>query len=253
MASFSDGTIVRGRVDGTEITDVLVKGVEGRPGWGMDLDDGDGYLFVAGGFSGTARIYDANIGTLEAEITLADAGIVNDVIVTSDAAYFTNSSLPEIYEIPIDNNGNVDGEVRVIPLSGDFQFDAEYFANANGIDYAGDGVLIVNHSFLGKMYAIDMATGIATEIDLGGETVSNDGIVLDGLTLYGVEAPENRVAELKLSDDLSEASVVRRFSHDIFNFPTLIALDDSYVYVVNGKLTTERSPAVPYEVIRLPR
>jgi len=61
------------------------------------------------------------------------------------------------------------------------------------------------------------------------------------------------VAELELSSDLSEAKVVRRISSEIFDFPTLIAVDEEFVYVVNGKLSTKRGPAVPYEVIRLPR
>lgn len=253
MASIYDGKIVKGRVDGTEIANVLVKGEAERGAFGMDLDIGDNYLFVAGGFSKTARIYDAKSGALNAEIQLASSGIVNDVIVTSDAAYFTNSSLPEVYEIPIDRNGKVNGKARVIPLTGEFQFDAEYFSNGNGIEYAGNNTLIVNHSFLGKMYAINVETGIATDIDLGGDSVSSDGIALDGLTLYGTEPPKNLVAELELSSDLSEAKVVRRISSEIFDFPTLIAVDEEFVYVVNGKLSTKRGPAVPYEVIRLPR
>lgn len=253
LASIFDGTIVRGRVDGTKITDVLVEGKVDRPGWGMDLDSSDQYLFVAGGFSGTARIYNAKTGTLENDIKLTDSGIVNDVIVTNNAAYFTNSSLPEIYEIPIDEKGNVNGKPRVIPLLGDFKFDAKYFANANGIEDAGHGTIIVNHSFLGKMYVIDVTTGVTTDVNLNGEKVSCDGIAIDGRTLYGVEAPENRVAKLELSKDFSKANVVHRFKSDLFDFPTLIALDSSYIYVVNGKLSTKRSSEVPYEVIRLPR
>lgn len=253
VVSIQDGQIVRGNVNDTELTEVLVAGVAKRAGWGMELNPQETILIVAGGFAGTARTYDATTGDLVAEIVLTDTGIVNDVIVTEDAAYFTNSSLPEIYEVPLDQDGNFEDSFRLIPLSGDFGFEPDYFANGNGIVSAGNGALIVNHSFLGKMYAIDIATGIANEIDLNGDRVSSDGIALDGSRLYGVEAPENRVAELVLSSDTGEATVVARYSSEIFDFPTLIALDASYMYVVNGKLSTERGPTVPYEIIRLPR
>lgn len=253
VASFFDGTIVRGSVDGAVISNVIVEGVIDRPGWGMDLDDAEAHLFVAGGFAGTARIYNAKTGELDAEVPLTDVGIVNDVIVTSHAAYFTNSSAPEVYELPIDDDGIVSGEVRTITLTGDFQFDAEYFANGNGIVDARDGVLIVNHSYLGKIYAINIATGVATDISLGGDSVSSDGIAIDGLTFFGTEPLKNQVAEMKLSDTLSEASVVRRFTADILDFPSLVALDDNYVYIVNAKLTTERTQDISYQIVRFPR
>lgn len=69
-ASFYDGKIVRGSVNGAELTGVLVDGVADRPGWGMDLDDTEQHLFVAGGFSGVARVYSAETGVFEAEIPL---------------------------------------------------------------------------------------------------------------------------------------------------------------------------------------
>lgn len=253
VASFYDGTIVRGSADGAAVTDVIVTGEVDRPGWGMDLDDTEEHLFVAGGFAGTARVYNAATGALEAEVALTDAGIVNDVIVTSHAAYFTNSSLPELYELPIDDNGAINGAVRTIALTGDFQFDATYFANGNGIVDARDGVVIVNHSYLGKIYAIDTASGVADEISLGHENVSSDGIALDHLTLFGTEPLLNQVAEMKMSETLGEASVVKRFTADILDFPSLVALDATYVYVVNAKLTTERAADVTYQIVRFPR
>lgn len=253
VASFYDGTIVRGSADSTALTDVLVEGEVDRPGWGMDLDDTAEHLFVAGGFAGTARVYNANSGVLEAEVVLTSAGIVNDVIVTSDAAYFTNSSLPEIYELPIDAAGAVNGEVRTITLTGDFQFDAEYFANGNGIVDAREGIVIVNHSYLGKIYAIDTQTGVADEISLGSEKVSSDGIALDQLALFGTEPLQNQVAEMRLSESFDDASVVRRFTADILDFPSLVALADDYVYIVNAKLTTERSPDITYQIVRFSR
>ena len=58
----------------------------------MKVDKRD-RLFVAGGGTGTARVYDADDGDLLREYLLAAAPptFVNDVTLTKRAAYFTDS------------------------------------------------------------------------------------------------------------------------------------------------------------------
>ena len=66
----------------------------------MKADVADGLLFVAGGFTGQAYVYDTATGATRATYQLAPAGIlVNDVVVTRDGAWFTNSALPELYVV----------------------------------------------------------------------------------------------------------------------------------------------------------
>lgn len=133
-------------------------------------------------------------------------GFVNDVIVTRQAAYFADSSSPVLYRVELGPGGKLRGQdaVETIPLSGEFEFVPGEF-NANGIEATSDGKwLIVVNSTRGKLYGVDPDTGEATEIDLGGKSVTNgDGILLQGKTLYVVRNQLNQIAEIQLSPILA--------------------------------------------------
>ena len=66
-------------------------------------------LFVAGGATGKAFVYDAATGADLASYQLAPAGtavtFVNDVVVTSKAAYFTDSRNQQLYVLPLGRHG----------------------------------------------------------------------------------------------------------------------------------------------------
>src|SRR3712207_782295 len=66
----------------------------GTPSLGMKLD-GRGRLFVAGGTGGDARVIDAVRGRVLASYRLqAGSAFINDVVLTRDAAWFTDSRNP---------------------------------------------------------------------------------------------------------------------------------------------------------------
>src|SRR5688572_10438727 len=65
---------------------------------GLKFDDGR--LYVAGGPLGRAFVYDASTGALIADVKLTDAPTyVNDVTLTNDAAYFTDSQRQQLYRV----------------------------------------------------------------------------------------------------------------------------------------------------------
>src|SRR5262245_23557074 len=87
---------------------ILVPGQAGRVAVGLSFDARTNYIFVAGGPTGKAYVYDADSGELVQEYTLTAPGtFVNDVIATHDAAYFTQSSLPEYYRVPLGPGGRL--------------------------------------------------------------------------------------------------------------------------------------------------
>jgi sugar lactone lactonase YvrE len=217
----------------------------------MSFDNRSGNLFVAGGPTGTANVYDGTTGATVAQVNLG-AGFINDVIVTRTAAYFTNSFVPELYEVPLDNRGDVDGPARTIPLSGDFTFVPGGF-NANGIEASSNGgTLILAGSAAAELYTVDPATGVATTIDLD-VPVTGDGLVLLGRTLYVNENSLNRIAVVDLSADLSSGSVVEYLTSDAFDVPTTSARFGSSLYAVNAKFGTPATPTTPYEIVRVDR
>ena len=62
----------------------------GRMAVGLKADVRHGFLFVAGGFTGQAYVYDLETGAELAMFHLG--GLINDVALTSDAAWFTDST-----------------------------------------------------------------------------------------------------------------------------------------------------------------
>ena len=256
VGSIPTGAIYRGDLRTGE-GEVLVPAQPGRAAIGLKYDERTGLLFVAGGPTGYAYIYDGQIGANVAEIQLTTAtSFINDVVITRDAAYFTNSSQPILYRVPLENNGELPATptVEEIPLSGDYQFVPNAF-NANGIAATPNGkTLIIVNSADGALYNVDPATGVATRIDLEGAAVPNgDGILLQGKTLYVVQNRLNQIAVVELNPQLTEGTITETITSPDFRVPTTIARFGNALYAVNARFGTPPTPDTEYEVVRVPR
>lgn len=248
--SLIDGAIYRGDLRSGS-GEVFVEGQEGLLAVGMDVDRTGRQLFVAGGPTGSARIYDTVDGALLEDVFLGE-GFVNDVIVTRQAAYFTNSFAPEIYALPLDNRGKVNGPVRVINLSGDFEFVPGAF-NTNGIESPNRDTLIIVNSTVGALYTVDVDSGETSTIDIGDQVVRGDGLVLVGRTLYAVVGSTNQVTKLRLTPGLRRAQVIDVITNEVFDTPTTAATNGRDLYVVSAKFNTPPTPATPYELVKVDR
>lgn len=236
---------------------VLVAGGPGQVAIGLDFDRRSNYLYVAGGPTGTASVYDAATGALVMSYQLASAGptFVNDAIVTRDAVYFTDSFRAVIYRVPLDAGGRLSspGAVQTIALSGAYQQTAGF--NLNGIEATSNGsALLAVHSTLGVLYRIDPATGVATVVDIGGATLTaGDGLLLQGRTLYVVRNRLNQVVAIELAADATSGAVVDVITSPDFDVPTTIAGFGDRLYVVNARFSTPPTPSTPYDIVRVPR
>lgn len=253
--SLVDGTVLRGDLR-TGQSEVLVEGREGLVAAGMAYDERSDHLFVAGASTGMARIYDAASGELVQSYQLADPGtFINDVIVTRDAAYFTNSNQPLLYRLPLGPAGQhpEPEDVQTLTLTGDWQ-QVQGF-NANGIEATPNGRwLVVVNSTVGSLYRVDPTTGEAVEIDLGsqGAVTNGDGLLFRGKTLYVVRNMLNQIAAVRLAKDLTSGEVVRTITNDNFNVPTTVAAFGKALYAVNAKFGVEDPANTPYEIVRVP-
>ena len=224
----------------------------GGPYTGMKVDD-FGRLWVAGAGTGRGYVFDATTGALLATfqfVTDTNPTFINDVVVTNDAAFFTDSNRQVLYRVPIGADGTI-GTPAILPLSG-IQFVAGF--NLNGIDATPNGqTLIVVNSSTGKLYAVDPVTGIADEIELaGGATVTQgDGILLHGRTLYVVRNRSNEIVVIELAPDLSSGTVVDRITSASFDVPTTIARHGNALYAVNARFSTPPTPDTTYTVVRV--
>jgi sugar lactone lactonase YvrE len=237
--------------------DVLVPGQPGvRSAIGIKVDRRN-RLFVAGGATGKAFVYDARTGADLASYQLATPGaatFVNDVVVTDRAAWFTDSSAAQLYALPLGRHGGLpdQDEVRVLPLKGDFQL-ATGGPNLNGIVAARDGrVLLAVQSVTGKLFRINPRSGRTREVDLGGATLANgDGMLLAGRVLFVVQNRLNQIAVVKLSRSLERGRLVATITDPDFDVPTTIAFQAGRLYAVNARFgTTDPQPA-RYDVVKV--
>lgn len=229
-----------------------------RSAIGLKYDERTGLLFVAGGTTGNAYIYNGQTGEAfpTIQLTTASPSFINDVVVTREAAYFTNSNQAEFYRVPLANNGQPLGTGDRIPLSGDYQFDSSPGAfNANGIAATPDGkTLIIVNTSDGALYNVDPASGVATRIELGGDSVPNgDGILLQGKTLYVVQNFLNQIAVVELNPELTAGTIVDTITSSSFGIPTTIARFGNALYAVNSHFDTPPTPDTAYEVVRVDR
>ena len=251
VGSIPTGAVVRGDLR-TGSVSPLVPAQAGRNAIGLKADQ-RGRLFVAGGPTGQGYVYDAQTGASLASFQLAALGtatFVNDVVVTNDAAWFTDSFQPVLYRLAIAPDGTL-GSVTPVPLV-NVPFTPGAF-NVNGIDATPSGkTLVVVHSTAGKVFTVDPATGRGEEIELsGGNAAFGDGILLDGKTLYVVQNQLNRVAVVRLSPDLGSGAVVGHLTNAGLQVPTTLAEFGRRLYTVNAKFGIADAGSAPFEVVRL--
>jgi sugar lactone lactonase YvrE len=252
VGSIPTGAVVRGDLRTGERSP-LVPAQAGRAAIGVDVDN-RGRLFVAGGPTGHGFVYDAGMGANIADYDFtvgAPPTFVNDVVVTRTAVWFTDSVNQVLYKITIGSNGSL-GAAETVPLTGDIQYQAGF--NVNGIDATPNGkTLVIVQSNTGQLFTVN-ASGVASEIDVGGAAVPGDGILLDGKTLYAVvRTPIDQVLVIRMRPDLSSGTVVGAITNPGLDDPTTIDEFGNRLYAVNARFSTPPTPTTAYSVSRLPK
>jgi outer membrane protein assembly factor BamB len=254
VGSVGTGAIWKGDVKrGTG--DVFIAGRPNeRSATGIEYDSGR--LWVAGARFGNVLVYDARTGALLHTIQLATGTaptFINDLVVTKDAAWLTDSQRPVLYKVAVSKDGTP-GAVTTVALSGDYAHVAGF--NLNGIVATKHGdALIAVQSAAKKLYAIDPDTGAAKLIDLGGYDLANgDGLLLQWRTLYVVQNQLDKVAVFTLSKDLSKATFVQTITTadpTLLSVPTTIDRFGKRLYVVNARFGRTTPTDQRYWITRL--
>ena len=135
---------------------------------------------------------------------------VNDVILTRNAAWFTDSAQAQLYKLPLGPNGVLPdaSEIVTLPLTGEWVQGTGF--GANGITRTPDSkALLVVHSTSGLLYRVDRASGAATEVDLDTSLTNGDGLLLQGRTLYAVRNRLDQVAVVRLNPRGTSGTLTR--------------------------------------------
>ena len=106
-ATFYAGDLFRGDIFRGNIrrgtAELFIDAPDGRMAVGMAADLAHGLLFVAGGFTGQAYVYDLRTGATVASYQFAapETSVINDVAVTRRGAWFTDSRHAQLHFVPV--------------------------------------------------------------------------------------------------------------------------------------------------------
>jgi streptogramin lyase len=253
LGSLADGDIYAGDLrtgDGA----VISQGT-GTPSIGLKIDQ-FGRLFVSGGPSGTARVIDSATGDILATYQLtAGPAFINDVVLTRDGAWFTNSQSAELYLLPIGPSGELPDpdDIVTLPLTGEWVQQPGF--NANGIAETTDKkALLVIQTSTATLFRVDPDFGEATIVDLGGASLPfGDGLLVVGNTLYVVQNRLDQVAVIRLDAAGTTGSLVETLTSENFDVPTTVAAYGSSLFLPNARFGTPPSPTTEYDVVRIDR
>ncbi|HYY78741.1 MAG TPA: hypothetical protein VFD04_06090 [Actinomycetes bacterium] len=252
-ATFYAGDLFRGDVFRGDVrrgtASLFIDAPDGRQALGMKADVAHGLLFVAGGFTGQAYVYDTRSGATVATYQFGTPPntVVNDVALTRGGAWFTDSLQAKLFFVPVSRAG-VPGPARTLAVSGPAaELNGDF--NLNGIQATPNGkTLIVAHSTNGLLYTVDPATGASATI-AGVSVPAVDGILLAAGRLWAVQNT-NQVSRIRLRPDLTSGVVEKVITSDLFEVPTTAARFGSQLAVVNAKFDTGIPPtASQYEVV----
>jgi sugar lactone lactonase YvrE len=217
----------------------------------MAFDGPTGLLFVAGASTGQGYVYDTATGISVAQYQFATGSgtFINDVTVTRDGAWFTDSVQPRLYFVPL--RDGVPGAFSTLEVTGPAAALTGPF-NLNGIASTATGLLVVAHSANGRLYTVDPGTGASTLI--AGVAVPNvDGIILDGHRLWAVQN-SNQVSVVRLDAGFTSGVVDSVVTSPLLETPSTAARHGSTLAVVNAKFDTGFPPtATEFEVVLLKR
>jgi sugar lactone lactonase YvrE len=248
------GDIYRGNIRSGTVSP-FIDAPDGRMAVGMTTDIAHNLLFVAGGFTGQAYVYNTVTGADVATFQLAGAGtsVINDVALTTEGAWFTNSTEAALYFLPIGPGGQL-GAVERLPITGPAA-DTRFEFNLNGIAASPDNkTLIVAHTGLGALYTVDPRTGASAPIVVDGvvegAVAGADGILVQGHTVWVVQNPENKVSRLAANADFSAATIEAVNASSEFQSPATAALFGNTLAVVNAQFFS--GVGTLFEIVRMP-
>lgn len=261
VGSLNDGSVYKGDLRTGE-GEVVVDPVGPFSTVGIEVDNRD-RVWVAGGPSGTGRVYDGETGGLLAayNFTAPFASFINDVVVTKDAAYFTDSGTtnspdpsafvfagePRLFVVPLSPGGGLPDASEVWTLPVDVP--DMTFPNLNGIETTpGGNGLIVGHTSGEVLFAVDPTTGDADAIDLGVPLIGNDGLIRRGTTIYVVENALAQVTAVKISPDGSSGTITDVYTVAGSETPTTAGLFGNALYAVDARFGSMTGPYFVFRV-----
>jgi hypothetical protein len=253
VGSLADGRVVRGDLK-TGDTERLVAGQAGRVAVGMQYEQRHDRLWVAGGPTGAVTVYDADSGEELGRWVTPGSVFLNDVTVTREAAYVTDSGLQRLAVVPLGDGGRIpdsDG-ATTLELTGDFSVVPGEF-NANGIRALDDHRLVLVQGNTGTLFLVDPQTGATDAVEIAGDRLAGgDGLELARGRLIVVRGGgDNTVAVVNLAGDGESGELEQVVRDEDFDVPTTATFAGGRLWTVNARFDTEPTPQTEYDIVRV--
>jgi hypothetical protein len=244
------GDVYRGDITAGTATK-FIDAPAGRLAVGMKADAPDHLLFVAGGSTGAGYVYDTETGAALSSYQFQappTPTFVNDVALTADGAWFTDSSEALLYFVPV-VDGVPSDTFTTLHLSGPAAHLSGQFNN-NGIQAVrGGAMLVVAHSGDGVLNLVDAATGASSTVQ-GVSVPSVDGILMKGSHELVAVQNGDLLSIWRLSSDLRSGTLRQTITSPLFETPTTVARFGSRLAVANAKFDTGFPPTADrYEIV----
>jgi DNA-binding beta-propeller fold protein YncE len=208
-------------------------------------------LVVLGRQMGLVYVYNTDNKQLLAKLSNGLSGVsqtfLNDVVIAPDGTiYVTDSVNPELYTVSDSSGtyvlrrfmafgGTPIQYIKVTEAAG---------INLNGIAATPDGkYLIVGKRNENALFRITLANKAINRISIDGTLETNDGLFLNGATLYAAQNNPNNVAVLTMGADYANATVTRSVADTSFAFVTGVQRYGDKLLVVSSQFNTLGSPA----------
>lgn len=197
-------------------------------------------------------------GTLRSRHAAASppgAGFLNDVAITDDGVYVTDSNKPVLWHLPLDAP---DG-TELQPIDVGALVATAAGQGFNGIEALPDGTLIVGQFGCCSLLHVDPRAPSAVAVDLGGyQLAASDGMSLHGDDLWiarGVTS--DSVDRIRLCPTYDCGTVVAGPPDPALSFPTDVQVVDGAVLVVNSQFDNggglgDGIPTLPFTVAVIP-
>lgn len=257
VGGLGDGVIYRGDTATGAVAELFTPEGGDRPVIaGLEVDD-YGRLIACDLEGGRILAYDLAGRALIASHSLPAAeSWPNDVVVTGDSAFVTDTRHPVVWRLPAGRGGIGEPEVAIdlAPLG---IADPAYL---NGIvaHPAQPWLLVASQGEGGVLWRIDLAAGSAAPVDLRGYGFNADGMLLDGDLLYGVtnrsetiEDATFMISVARLAPDWLSGSIVGELADPGWDCPTTLAKVGGRLLIVCSQLRakqTGKPPRLPFEI-----
>jgi len=259
VGSVADGRIVTGDLR-TGAVRTLLAPEAGRSLRGLYFDHRTGLVWAAGSLGTVGHVWavDARSGAVVGDTVVPGAGFLNDLVVTRQAVWATDSNVDRLTVVRLTRQGRPSGApAEFVALTGDWPTSPPNTFNANGIRALPHGPVVLNHSRVGGLWQVDPGSGVARPIPVtGGPPItSGDGLELVGRTLYNVRGrgPQDvSVVRLRRDGGGWRARWVATLTDAALDVPSTATAALGSLWVVNARFGIPAPDTAPFWVTRLP-